>query len=142
MKNLLLLLLLAFMISCKDDRPDEPLSQDEGKYRNGESYRISAGDQAINLNILKIMESRCPSGVECIWHGYAGVKFEIGIGTETFTDSVFTPGYPHMKLFNTREFTVNGKTTSVTLKDVTPYPCYQCKNIPPKQEAIIEIKQW
>ncbi len=139
MKKILWLLPVLLFSSCSDNHI--PGSETEAQtYESGKSYRVGKPENEIGLKILEFYESRCPEEVECIWHGYAGVKLEVSIGTRTFTDSLYTPGYPHMNLYKTKEFQAEGLRYSITLEDVLPYPCNNCGN-PGKPKAILDVKQ-
>lgn len=139
MKKIFWLLSVLFFSSCNNTHI--PGSEAETQtYESGKSYRVGKPESEIGLKILEIYESRCPENVECIWHGYAGVKLEVSIGTSTFTDSLYTPGYPHMNLYKAKEFQAEGRKYSITLEDVLPYPCNNCGN-PGKPKAILDVKQ-
>lgn len=139
MKKILLLVSILYLGSCRDT--NLPGSENGVQtYESGKAYRIGKPESGIGIKILKFYESRCPEGVKCIWYGYAGVKLEVSIGASTLTDSLYTPAYPHLNLFQTKEFSAEGRKYSITLDDVLPYPCTKCKN-PEKPKASLSVNQ-
>lgn len=138
MKKIIWLLPLLYLASCKDSDVSDPENGPQ-TYETGKSYRVGSSASEVGLKILEIYESRCPKDAICIWYGYAGVKLEVSIGTRTFTDSLYTPAYLHMDLHKTKEFSAEGRTYSVTLEDVVPYPCAGCDK-PAERKAVVTVK--
>ncbi len=138
MKKIVWLLPILYFSSCKDT--GLPASETGPQtYETGKSYRVGSSESEVGLKILEIYESRCPKDAICVWYGYAGVKLEVSIGNRTFTDSLYTPAYLHMGLHKTKEFSAQGRTYSVTLEDVLPYPCAGCEK-PAEQKAVLNVK--
>lgn len=65
-----------------------------------------------------LMDSRCPSGVECVWQGTSVIKvsFHEAAGMHTFDMSL--KGFPRL-IYNS-DTTINGYT--ITFTDLKPYP--------------------
>jgi hypothetical protein len=111
---LFLILLLFTFISC-----DEPV--DSNTFRYGEELDLkqhiiyTAEDNLLEIEIDKITDSRCPTGVVCVWQGEARVSIQTkGKSTGKITLSTYN------NLTDTLE-----STWSFRLLDVKPYPVYQ-----------------
>ena len=77
----------------------------------------------ITITLTDVQDSRCPSGMQCIWAGYAAVTLQL-------TDATATPQTARLTLLNnlptyTRDsvsVTLNRREYWLRLLDVTPYP--------------------
>ncbi len=75
-------------------------------------------DNQLRIEIKKITDSRCPTGVVCVWQGEAKVTIQAIGGTGSSTGSLVLSTYNN--LTDTLE-----STWSFRLLDVKPYPVYQ-----------------
>lgn len=77
----------------------------------------------ISITLTDVQDSRCPSGMQCIWAGYAAVTLQL-------TDATAAPQTARLTLLNnlptyTRDsvsVTLNRREYWLRLLDVTPYP--------------------
>jgi len=85
---------------------------------------IPAGGGSISLTLTDVKDSRCPSGTQCIWAGYAAVTVQL-------TDATATPQTVRIALLindlptYTRDsvsITLNQKPYWLRLLEVNPYP--------------------
>ncbi len=75
-------------------------------------------DNQLKIEIKKITDSRCPTGVVCVWQGEAKVTLQAVTGTNIPVGSIT------LSTNNNLTDTI-GSTWSVRLLDVKPYPVYQ-----------------
>ena len=127
MKKLLvvtLIILVAALSACRDrsERPPKPAEQDVIQIVAGEPFTLKAGQKAtFNDNELSISfasvseDSRCATGVECIWEGQVTAVFRVVVAGEAVGDKSLTVrgGLPDSIDFN-------GYTLSISAVD--PYP--------------------
>ncbi|MGR0482560.1 MAG: hypothetical protein ACTFAL_14485 [Candidatus Electronema sp. V4] len=102
---------LAALTACADSKPDEPAPPPkpiELKYGG----TIEEGDLSIQFSSVS-SDSRCPTGVQCVWAGNAEIVLELsGDGN-------------HAAALNTNpQFPQSYRTSEhvVTLKELKPYP--------------------
>lgn len=78
----------------------------------------------ITITLTDVQESRCPSGMQCIWAGYAAVTLQL-------TDATATPQTARINLLardlptytlDSVNVTLNQKKYWLRLLDVSPYP--------------------
>jgi hypothetical protein len=79
----------------------------------------------LNATLLKVDDSRCPSGAICVWAGEAVVTFRITSGDSTaevtLSDCKNCPVVSG-RGSNPASFSLNGHTYRLSLVEVTPYP--------------------
>jgi hypothetical protein len=85
---------------------------------------IPVGGGSISLTLTDVKDSRCPSGTQCIWAGYAAVTVQL-------VDATATPQTARINLLAndlptyTRDsvsVTLNQKAYWLRLLEVNPYP--------------------
>ncbi len=94
--TLIIIILLAlgaggYAISKKDAAPEpvvETPTEDE-RVRGPEDKAISVGEpteiSGLTVTLNKVTDSRCPTGVQCIWAGEATASVTLAQGAETST---------------------------------------------------------
>ena len=134
MRNISFLILLILITACKgfDLSPNESLVILAG----GESASLAHGK--VVIKILEIGDGRCPSDVVCIWEGMMTVKLKVTAGNASEETELSIPEYNGKT--RQKELTVGSLPLKVTLKDVTPYPCINCKRQEPSR-AFIEVEK-
>jgi|GEM_PF-4577116 len=95
-------------------------------------------DGKVVIKILEIGEGRCPSDVVCIWGGITVLKWKITAGNASKETELYIPEYNGKP--GQKELKVGSLPLEVTLKDVTPYPCINCKQQEPSR-AFIEVEK-
>jgi hypothetical protein len=84
----------------------------------------AASGGPITITLTDVQESRCPSGMQCTWAGYAAVTLQL-------TDATATPQTTRMNLLardlptytlDSVNVTLNQKKYWLRLLDVSPYP--------------------
>lgn len=121
------ILLFALLIAsgCSKSTP-EPSLDTLSKLEIGQQKQLARVGEKASIKVLYIGDSRCPSDVTCIWYGYATAIVEVSFDANVFTDTLYIPEYPHLNYFSSKQFQSGNQKVSVTLKDVTPYPCFSC----------------
>jgi hypothetical protein len=79
----------------------------------------NADDSKLDLQVLSISESRCPSDAVCVWEGNVKVGFQVA-DLKSIVYLCLLPNMPDCK--NEAEVSYDGKTYLLTLLDVTPHP--------------------
>jgi hypothetical protein len=107
-----IVLFLLILGSCKKE-------QDGGPFGQNQELTLKTGDichsklENLSIKVLKINDSRCPTGVYCIWQGEATVNLEV---KEASVYEVV------LSTFHQPADTVNNLVFN--LVDVVPYPKY------------------
>jgi hypothetical protein len=86
------------------------------KFQLGINETASVQPEGLEIKIVKIQDSRCPSTVVCIWEGRANVWIDIRQGQENKTINMTT------KASVNNPSTVEFKNYSISLLQVDPYP--------------------
>ncbi len=84
-----------------------------------------------------VAESRCPTGMECIWQGYAACEFFInidGIKKQFTLSTLKNSAVPW-----SNETVING--IKISLVDVLPYPDFSKPQPTEPYKAILKIEQ-
>ena len=78
----------------------------------------------IVIEMISIIDSRCPANVQCVWAGNASIQFKILASNQTDLVKSLCLGQcdTKFKTTDTTEFTRNNIRYSILLKEVTPYP--------------------
>ena len=75
-------------------------------------------DKEVCFTLDSILEdSRCPTGLNCVWEGNAKPRFTMTTGGETFQFPLDTQPTSN---FHRNDTTIGGY--HITLKEITPYP--------------------
>jgi hypothetical protein len=119
------LLLLAF--SCKKEQETAPLGLSQELTLKTGDIRTSKTDN-LSIKVLKINDSRCPTGVVCIWQGEATVFLEVKENS-TFDVTLST--------FHQPVDTVNNYI--FRLIDVLPYPVYGTEVPDSDKKVVVKI---
>lgn len=109
-----------YFVTKKDVAPvpvDETPTGDE-RVRGPEDKSISVGEpteiSGLTVTLNKVTDSRCPTGVQCIWAGEATASVTLAQGTETTTVD--------MKLVELHGVPVEFSGYRISLLAVLPYP--------------------
>ncbi len=97
----------------------------------GEEMRLSSEDLTVRFSGVA-GDSRCPTGVNCVWAGDAAVEVRLTQGDEETAVTLHTHGgkFP-------REAAAFGCT--LRLEDVEPYPSTKRKIVPEDYVATLEL---
>jgi hypothetical protein len=111
--NLKIILLILIFVSsnCERYKSDRFVNNTPFTVRTNESIEISDN---LNFIIEKVSDSRCPTGVICIWAGNVVLSFKI-IQNTSQVDTMICDSYCHNNPFN-----LTGYTWEIL--EVTPYP--------------------
>ncbi|MDX8341619.1 hypothetical protein SLH46_20640 [Draconibacterium sp. IB214405] len=110
-KKISILFVLIFAIySCADDEPSYFFDFGEEKqFRVDEFY--SDRSESLVFEIADISDSRCPTGVVCIWEGEARVEIVLS-----------SPEIDTLELSTHDQITATSGDYTFELIDVSPYP--------------------
>ncbi len=142
---LILLLLLGLSLQqCSDETPVLFTLNQEFQAHETEliTLELAQGQGQINLQVIDITESRCPSDVVCVRFGEAMVKVGVsGIEEIIKTLDLCIGDCPQRNkgviIADTVAVEIDGKDYAVILKDVVPFPSTTNQNLP--KEAILEV---
>jgi hypothetical protein len=119
-----ILIFLFILGSCKKEQETDPFGTNQELTLKTGDVRSSKSDN-ISIKVLKISDSRCPTGVVCVWQGEATVNLEIKEATvyevilSTFHQPVDTVNNLIFKLI-----------------DVLPYPKYGVE-VPDSEKCVV-----
>ncbi len=102
-----------------------------------QSARLSSG---VSVRVDSIQDSRCPTGVTCIWAGQAKVNMVLSKDSDSTTIRlILEPGVMagSPKRQDSTNVTLSSETYKVILRDVNPYPNTTNQNLP--QSAVVEV---
>ena len=129
---------------CSDDQPELFTLNQEFQAREAELVTLELeNDQGhINLQVLEITDSRCPSDVVCVRFGEAMVTVGVsGIEEIIKTLDLCIGDCPQRNkgviIADTVAVEIDGKDYEVILKDVIPYP--STTNQDKTKEAILVV---
>ncbi len=136
-----------FLMQCAEDTPNvfslnEQLAVHEVQLV---SLELEDVDKRIDLQVIEINESRCPSDVVCIRYGEAKVKVGVN-GNEEILKTVDlcigdcperTGGFIEA---DTVQVQLDGEDYAVILSGVTPYPTTTNQSIP--KQALLQVIRW
>lgn len=128
MRNILLILLASGgLLACKKELStalaaasiDQPF---EVALQQTTTLPVVGGP--VSCTLTSVQDSRCPSGGQCIWAGYAAVAVELTDATaspQTARISLHYKDLPNYSL-DSVAVTLNQQAYWLRLLDVTPYP--------------------
>ena len=129
---------------CSDDQPELFTLDQQFEAHESEliTLKLEQDQGHINLQVLEIAESRCPSDVVCVRFGEAMVTVGVsGIEEIIKTLDLCIGDCPQRNngviISDTVVVEIDGKNYAVILKDVVPYPSTTNQNVP--KEAILEV---
>lgn len=96
-----LLSLLSIMSACATDPKVPSPSQSSLSYTItlAQGSRVVIAEEALTVELLAVKDSRCPSGVQCVWAGHAAVTVQVSkIGSPPETRVIGTRAPASMKL--------------------------------------------
>ncbi len=138
---------VCFMFSCADSDPqvfqlNEPINVFASELV---TLELPQQDEYIDLMVLEIEESRCPSNVNCIRFGEASVSVGLnGVEEIIQTLDLCIGDCPERGIgfieVDTLQVELDDKAYAVILEGVTPYPTTD-NGVVPKQ-AILKIIEW
>lgn len=129
--SLLLVLVLAGCAHAPAGGKIQTFSLDEGQ-----TGHLSNGGTITFANVVN--ESRCPTGVQCVWAGTATVRFRLVPSSGASAADVLAVlpgGVGKDDLAN--QLPVDTLGVSVTLAELTPYPLPNVK--PAKHRALVRV---
>lgn len=110
MKVRLITLIALLLAACSTDEENHTLLLDrEQQVRLQEEYSLT--DQNLRISIEHVDDSRCPTGVVCIWEGEATVYLYVR-----------TQNVQEMVLSTARQSRDTVQNYEIELVDVSPYP--------------------
>ncbi len=105
----------AFVNRDATPTPTDETPSDEGRIRGPEDASISVGQTAtiagVAVTLNKVDDSRCPTGVQCIWAGTVTASVTLALNGETSTRDMTLDAEP-----------VEFKGYFVSLTAALPYP--------------------
>jgi hypothetical protein len=125
--TIILLIVLAFFTQCDKTEIGRKI------YKTGETLEISnsepgyivggSGFDTLKIDVVKIMDSRCPKGAVCFWAGEAHLELVAKMG-QLRSDTIFASvGIGAVNKYkNPAEFKLGNSKFRVTINDVLPYP--------------------
>jgi hypothetical protein len=129
---------------CSDETPELFTLNQEFEAREAElvTLELEQDQGHINLQVLEITESRCPSDVVCVRFGEAEVKVGVSGVEEILKTLDLCIGDCLQRnkgviLADTVAVEIDGKDYAVILKDVIPFP--STTNQDKTKEAILEV---
>ena len=133
-KLLILVLSVSLLFSCDDN--------DCKGFDLGKEFEIAIDEtiqncpKNITITLLKIQDSRCPAGAQCIWQGMIMIEGMLTIEGKNYqlklsTEESFS-GY--LVQFSTEEYTVK-------LIDAVPFPDLSSPHKPEDKRAILVISK-
>jgi hypothetical protein len=118
MKTILITLLTFLTVFSCDDTIDSNIFRYDAETDFKPHILYTSDDNQLKVEIKKISDSRCPTGVTCIWQGEA----KVSVQTNSLSGS--STGNFVLSTYNNLSDTIES-TWSVKLLDVSPYPVYQ-----------------
>lgn len=146
MKNLSICTLILAMLfqQCGEDSPDKMTLDQQFEIKQEEIITLDLESDTgyIEVQVISITESRCPSDVTCVRYGEAEVKVSVTGQQEiaTLVDLCIgdcpqiNNGFQHS---DTVEVTLDNRDYAVILLDVIPYPTTSNQSDP--KEALVKI---
>ncbi|MFD1871282.1 hypothetical protein [Hymenobacter bucti] len=127
MKRTFLVLLVGGLLACKKTAGPADSAPAIGQpFELGlqKAATLSGSGGPISLTLTEVHEARCPSGMQCIWAGYAAVAVQLSDATgipQTARISLLNKYLPTYTL-DSVSVELNQKTYWLRLLEVTPYP--------------------
>lgn len=123
------IILLFLMGSCKKDQdPAGSELNQELTLKTGDVRNLNPNN--LSIKVLNISDSRCPTGVVCVWQGEATVTLEVKENS-SFDEAI---GTLILSTFHQPVDTVSGYI--FRLIDVLPYPVYGVE-VPEKDKKVV-----
>jgi hypothetical protein len=114
--------------------PSRTFQDGEFVLRPGES--IASGDGSTKVTFVRVTEdSRCPTGVQCVWAGQVMVLLEITLGTEVQQYTLVT-----VTAFEGNVNSIEVGDYTVTLTQVDPYPVYGQTTNPADYQITLDVR--
>ena len=139
----MIIAVMAFQ-QCSNEQPELFTLNQEFEAQEAEliTLELEQDQGRINLQVIDITESRCPSDVVCVRFGEAEVKVGVsGIEEILKTLDLCVGDCPQRNrgviIADTVAVEIDGKDYAVILKDVVPFPSTTNQNLP--KEAILEV---
>jgi hypothetical protein len=144
-KYLLMLIIASIaFLQCSDDQPELFTLNQQLDVAEAELITLQLENDPghINLQVMEISESRCPSDVVCVRFGEAMVKVGVsGVQEILKTVDLCVGDCPQrgggVIVTDTVAVEIDNKNYSVILRDVVPYPTTTNQN--QTREAILEV---
>lgn len=125
----IVIILLFLMGSCKKDQdPAGSELNQELTLKTGDVRNLNPNN--LSIKVLNIGDSRCPTGVVCVWQGEATVTLEVKENS-SFDEAI---GTLILSTFHQPVDTVSGYI--FRLIDVLPYPVYGVE-VPEKDKKVV-----
>jgi hypothetical protein len=138
MKKIIATLALALAVSAASCAHTPGGSKEQLLSLNeGQSAGLSGGGRLTFVNVVN--ESRCPTGVQCVWAGTATVRFRLAkaAGDTPFDVLAVLPGGVG-KDDVANQLPVDTLGVSLTLAELTPYPV--AGKDPGKRRALVRVR--
>jgi hypothetical protein len=125
LKQIIYIGFIGLFFSCSDSANLDDKSQvvQTGatvQTEKGGKFTFNTTDNStVDVQVLSISDSRCPMDAVCIWEGNAKVGFQIA-DLKSIVYLCLLQNMPDCK--NEAEVSYDGKTYTLTLLGVTPYP--------------------
>lgn len=125
------------MIACTAEDVTIAKLGDNFDLKANESVSFTDNNSTLKAKLVKIEDSRCPEGVQCIRAGEAIVTLDLQVGNESFSGiKVCVQCEKSMGITETAEVKAKNRTYKINLKAVNPYPK---ANMSPVQTATLVI---
>ena len=141
---MLMLILGSAFQQCSDDQPELFTLNQQLNVREAALATLQLkNDQGhIDLQVIEISESRCPSDVVCVRFGEAMVKLDVsGVQEILKTIDLCVGDCPQrgggVIIADTVAVEIDNRNYSVILRDVVPYPTTTNQDKP--KEAVLEV---
>ena len=134
------LVLAALSQHCNENNPDQFTLDQQLEIKQEEVITLDLADESeyIEVQVISIMESRCPSDVTCVRYGEAKVKVSVtGLQEIATLVDLCIGECQGLQDSDTAEVTIDNKHYAVILTDVIPYPATTNQSVP--KEALLRI---
>ncbi len=100
---------------------------------------ISEAKDTLMVEVLEILDSRCPEDVVCIWAGYAYTKLALSLKDDETTVELCIGecGDGPFRVTDTVRFELANENLGVILKEINPYP--STKNYKEEKKVKLEF---
>lgn len=128
--NLLLLLLAALGAVLQASSATSARLGEEFKLKIGREVRIAGEKLSIRFNAVRD-ESRCPTGVQCVWEGNAGVVVELSTEKGKVVEATLNTSIKPNQLEH--------EGYKIKLVGLNPYPKADQRISPKDYEAVLVV---
>ena len=143
-KYLTLLAVGLFLTHCDNDNTQIYTLDNWFEVEEGHAVTITWGEEGkwINLMVIDIEDSRCPSDAACVRAGNADVMLGVNGVQEILKTLDMCVGEcdPPINEVDTAQVELDGEDYAVLLKDVTPYPT--TTNQDQAKKAVMKVIRW